>query len=365
VPARRILVIDDRPDELRQLVDAINVRLGDEAVVDWWQPVSRDDLHPLDELERNVSAETALIVTDFDLTSSMRGFFGSSVVAWANSKYYPVCNFSRGTPGRLPQVADLFEFRLDPVPDATADEVARIYRGFSKLHEALSELEQEGGMTSPAEALGIVLKRPESESEFAPYFSRVGAANGAIVGTLQKAAHSPKGGGAVGVGQFRLLEYVVGHVLCNAILRYPGPLLDEDVLCAYVGHSSDAASQIRSLFANARYAGPFAGNRDIFWRSDVDGVLDRLARPENWDEFETVDVQNRKLVAHALSSEFEPHGCDRCGGDRGGFWCPFSLRAVCERSDCSVSSSSWVPDGAWVARVEKDFYDEWAPMLGY
>ena len=60
-------------------------------------------------------------------------------------------------------------------------------------------------------------------------------------------------------------------------------------------------------------------------------------------------------------------GCTRdgCGGTKGGFSCPFTRRAVCERVDCSSTASSWVPSGAYACRVERDsLRGERAPILG-
>lgn len=364
-----ILVVDDRSEELEKLVAALKTRLGAKAAIDSWQPKAGDSTDqssdPLVELTNRVTPHTALIVTDFDLTSSgVRGFFGSSIVAWANSKYIPVCNFSRASPDRLPDVSALFEFRLEPSPEATADEVVRIFLGFQRLKAALADIPNVHDLSSPARVLAMAIGREHAESEFAPYFSRVGSANGALVDRLQVAGRDPKAKVSEG-DRLELLGYIIGHVLCNAILRYPGPILDGRVLCAYTGHPALESADIEALFADATYVGPFAASSSYFWRSDVDAVLERLDRPAEWDEEAPLDVQNRSLVEAALQRGTAHHDCERCGGVRGGFWCPFTKRPVCERADCSVSSSSWIPDGAWLARVEKDFYDEWAPMLGY
>ena len=368
----RILVVDDRSDELARLVAALKERLGSRVVIDAWQPTgasaessSDQSSDPLVELTTRVTQTTVLIVTDFDLTSSgVRGFFGSSIVAWANSAYIPVCNFSRGSPQRLPGVPALFEFRLEPSTEATADEVVRIFGGFQSLKSAIAKIRNVHDLSSPARVLALAIGREHAESEFAPYFSRVGSANGALVDLLQEAARDPKA--VVSDDErLKLLEYVIGHVLCNAILRYPGPILDAQVLCAYTGHPSSESADIEKLFGAAAYSGPFGDSSSFYWRSEVDAVLENLKRPKDWDEDAPLDVQSRALVESALKRSTAHHDCGRCGGNRGGFWCPFTKRPVCERGDCSVSSSSWVPDGAWLARVEKEFYDEWAPMLGY
>ena len=162
----------------------------------------------------------------------------------------------------------------------------------------------------------------------------------------------------------RLLTYVLGHVLLNAILKYPGPILSENALCAYVATVVTELQDLDSVFKTARYDGPFAGGRQFYWREDVDAILDDLGSSVVIDTFESFADYNRHIVEHALHRSLTLHDCGRCGGRKGGFWCPFTQRPVCERRDCSVPASSLIPQGAQLCRVERDFYDEWAPLLG-
>ena len=213
-----------------------------------------------------------------------------------------------------------------------------------------------------AAVLAKLLDRAGLESQFAPYMSRLGAANAALLEKLKASSVEEKW--PDDKEMTRLLTYVLGHVLSNAVLKYPGPILTGDVLCAYLATSSEEIEPLAELLKKAQYNGPFSNRGRLFWRDDVDKILDEKAEGIADEQFYSFGDYNRRVVENALNRELKPHSCTRCDGKKGGFWCPFTLRTVCERGDCSVPSSSWIPSGAQLSRVERDFYDEWAPILG-
>jgi len=95
----------------------------------------------------------------------------------------------------------------------------------------------------------------------------------------------------------------------------------------------------------------------------VQAVLEGLEAGEA-AENATVGEMNRAALEKQLGAVLPRHGCTRCQGQNGGFYCPFTKRAVCLRSDCSVGSNGWIPPGARLCRIEKDYFDEWSPLLG-
>jgi hypothetical protein len=161
-----------------------------------------------------------------------------------------------------------------------------------------------------------------------------------------------------------LLAYVIGHILLNAILKYPGPILSEEALCAYLAVAQDQIDVVAKIFGPARYSGPFSEMRRYYWHESVNQILDDLTTALDDQEFETFGELNREAVERNLGRKLNRHGCSRCIGQNGGFYCPFTRRPVCTRSDCSVGASSWIPQGAQLCRIEREFYDEWAPLLG-
>jgi hypothetical protein len=164
----------------------------------------------------------------------------------------------------------------------------------------------------------------------------------------------------------RILVYVIGHLLLNAVLRFPGPILSLRALTAYTGVSETETETMTAVFEAARYVGPFAELGPYFWASAVDDRLADLmsALPAEF-EAETQGEWHREAIELNLNRKLARHTCPRCNGQNGGFYCPLTARAVCIRQDCSVGSNSWIPQGATLCRIEREYYDEWSPILGF
>jgi hypothetical protein len=256
----------------------------------------------------------------------------------------------------------LFELRVPPNDEEASVFIASTFRGFEAIRTAI---EEQPRILSEKRSLSAVLAalvgREHLDSQFSLFMSRLGASNSALLQNLRdlSATETPED-----EDKTRLLTYMLGHVLLNAILKFPGPILGDGPLCAYLATTSDEADAISPLFERARYNGPFGTSSRWYWKEDVDLVIDELAGPIAAEEFGSFAELNRRAVEVALGRRLRDHDCYRCGGTNGGFWCPFTQRPVCLRADCSVPASSWVPQGAHLARVERDFYEEWAPLLG-
>ncbi|TPK71912.1 hypothetical protein FJ527_25565 [Mesorhizobium sp. B2-4-18] len=357
-----LLLIDDNEPNLAALRQRLVALLHpEEADLHTWVPTENDG-PPAEAFEARVDENTALVITDYDLTTSVRGLFGLSIVGWCQKKSIPVGDFSRGNVTALPKEPNLFELRVPTDDEHDAAFIATMFRGFRAIRQGI---EHSPALLTERRSLAAVLAsllgRPRLESQFAAYMSRLGAANSALLQRLRDFAGDEEPNDA---DKIRLLTYVLGHVLFNAVLKYPGPILSRKALCAYVATGPEEGPAIEPYFADARYLGPFSEGQSLFWKEEVDSILDRLGADLGEAQFESFADLNRHIMETVLGRQLLRHQCDRCGGVKGGFWCPFTLRPVCERSDCSVPSSSWIPTGAQLSRVEKDFYDEWAPLLG-
>ncbi len=359
-----ILLIDDDKKSLTGLQRRLKTRLPG-VRLDTWRPTV-DDGPLLAAFNSRVDDHTVLVIVDYDLTPSVRGLFGSTIVGWCQNRSIPVGEFSRANDPALPRDPNLFELRVPSAEAKAAAFIVDTFKGFREIQEALDitpQLAREG--RSLAAVLAALLGRPGLESQFAPYMSRLGASNAALLQQLKNSlpdAEHPDDAKII-----RLLTYVLGHVLSNAVLKYPGPILSGPVLCAYIATAPDEIKPLAKLFHRARYRGPFGYRVPLFWRDVVDDVLDRRAKRIADKEYDSFGDYNRSIVEAALQRRLKSHECQRTGclGKKGGFWCPFMMRPVCERGDCSVSSSSWIPSGAQLSRVERDFYDEWSPILGF
>lgn len=359
-----ILLIDDQDSYVKPLAHQLREQLGAAAHVEAWVPDKGDK--PIEKFDELLHLhDVRLVVTDYDLTGGQLGFFGSSVVDWCQNKAIPVGDFSRGHPGSLPQEPNMFELRV-PIEsnDAAANYVSAVFRGFTAIRSAIDETPELMRQRSPAAVLAVLLGQKRLESQFAQYGIRYGGANSALVDRFAATASPLIKPEPERVAS--LLTYITGHLLANAILRFPGPILDEQALAAYLAVNINEASKYKELFATAEYKGPFSEMKQFHWTHLVDEVLgrydDQIGDEEN---FKTTGSLNRRRLEIALNTTLaRPTECERCKGEEGGFYCPFTKRPVCQRSDCSVVSNVWIPAGARLARFERDFYDEWAPILG-
>lgn len=358
---RSILLVDDNKENLTSLVGRLSALLPGVELIAWW-PTDHDG-PPADAFNARVNADTVLVVTDYDLTTTVKGLFGLSIVAWCQARSIPVGDFSRGNVAVLPKEPNLFEMRVPIDEVESAKFIATMFLGFTGISDMIrGRPELLTNRRSLAAVLSAILGRPRAETQFAAYMSRLGAANSSLLQKLRDYAGEDVK--PADEDKIRLLTYVLGHVLSNAVLKYPGPILSGRALCAYIGTTIEEIEHVAGIFGAAVYTGPFSSSTLQFWRDDVDMVLDKEGADLGTEQFDGFGDYNREVVERILGRPLATHGCNRCGGVKGGFWCPFTQRPVCERADCSVPASSWIPSGAQLSRVERDFYDEWAPILG-
>jgi hypothetical protein len=361
-----ILLIDDSPELLRELEEELKAQFkpGEATIVTWVPRAAKD---PKLEFERYVKDnDLRLVVTDYDLTKGgQAGFFGSTVVDWCQSQAIPVGDFSRRQNDALPKEPNLFEIRVPVISNEVAAKyIAGVFRGFEEIRVAIASDTTLIKRRSPASALAALLGAKNDENQFAQYVSRFTGTSSALINRLVRTAsknQKPSEGDKTSI-----LSYIVGHILLNAVLRFPGPIVNMDALAAYLAVAITEQDTINKLFAFARYSGPFSALGPYFWTRKVDDKLGEFEQLIPADlEFESVGEKNRKSIEVHLNREFlRPIGCDRCNGKNGGFLCPFTNRTVCQRQDCSVVSNVLVPQGARLSRIEREFYDEWAPILG-
>jgi hypothetical protein len=363
---RTILLIDDKEEFLGALVTELKKRVGEDAEIQSWVPRKSDV--PVETFNKLLDgSDVQLVVTDYDLTEQGQlGFFGATVVDWCQNRGIPVGDFSRGHASSLATEPNLFELRV-PVEsnEAAADYVATVYRGFTAIRDAIDNSDTLLQQRSPAAALAVMLGAKGMESQFSQYGIRYGGANSSLIDRFAETA--PEDIKPEPKKKTALLSYIMGHLLLNSVLRFPGPIMSKAALAAYLAVDPSEHDKYSPLFKKALYLGPFAGLDSYYWTNLVDEVLGQFDDkvPEE-SEFESTGEQNRTLVEIALEGVKLTRSplCPRCEGKNGGFLCPFTGRAVCQRPDCSVVSNVWIPAGARLSRFERGFYDEWAPILG-
>ena len=359
-----ILLIDDIATHVKELDTALRDEfksVGTTTSV--WIP---DGTTRADEaFEALLSSDTFMVVTDYDLTGNGKtGLFGSAIVDWCKSRFIPVGDYSRGQNiNQLPRETDQYEIRVPSNPVEAARYIRQVYDGFATLRTAVHDRWDELSVKrSPSAILAEILGKPLEESRFALYGTKIGISNPALIERL-----SPFESRARAVEDMKcFLPYVLGHLLLNVILRFPGPIMHAQALGAFLGVHSDELGNVEGTFDDARYQGPFSDVEKFFWTTDVEQILNNLRDDApDADEGETIGELNRRTLQHLYGRELKPHDCQRCHEAQGGLYCPFTKRAVCQRPTCSVPSNAWIPQGARLCRIEREFYDEWAPLLGF
>jgi hypothetical protein len=355
-----IVLIDDIQKTLTELHDATVARLaGRNLEVRTWLP-SANEGNAEDSFAQHVDNDTVLVVTDYDLTSGgQTGLFGSTIVDWCNRRLIPVGDYSRGNKVKLPKEPDQYEIRVPQDTAAAAGFILSVFDGFNAIRIALSndwaKLSQK---RSPAAILADILGRPLEESRLALYGVKIGAPNSSLMESISQHEN-------VEVEKQRFIGYIIGHLLLNVILRFPGSIIDCEALAAFLAVNKSEMQSLKDTFTSALYDGPFSSTEPLYWLTDVEGILEALQNGTETDDSATIGKVNRHILESALKRKFTLHDCPRCGGEEGGFICAFTDKTVCMRSDCSVASNAWIPQGARLCRIEKTYYDEWAPMLGF
>ena len=360
---RSVLIIDDKEAVLRELKSGLQASLGDEVHIHTWQPVQADS-DSQEEFANHIDSETTLVVTDEDLTASGRtGLFGFTIVEWCQSKTIPVGVYSR-KPGSLPQEPSLFAIRLPKNTSKSVAFVASVFKGFRYIDQTIRERPQIlEDSHSPAAVLAGILCTPHLESQYGLYSGSFAPSGGAFLTRIK--AESTEDRALDKSARRRLVTYLVGHLLLNAILEFPGPIVSSRALAAYTGCNESEVDVISDFFQDAMYKGPFSDQVSYFWLEKVDERLHTLTNELETDFQEKTHGEiYRDALEHQLGHNLARHDCTRCEGRKGGFFCPFTEKAVCLQAECSVGSSSWIPQGARLCRIERGFYDEWAPVLG-
>jgi hypothetical protein len=355
-----ILLIDDKPDELEGLASSLRAEIGAaELDIRQWVPAD-DGVDPKVAFAGKIDAGTRLVVTDYDLTGSGRtGLFGATIVDWCQAEGIPVGDYSKGSGRSLPKEPNLFELRVPVI--AAGAHIASLFRGFQSISKSVEARAFEGdSRRNPAAALADVLGVPELEDQLSLY----GAGLGSSAQFVERAIRESPARAPVDLKQ-RILAYVLGHLLLNSVLRFPGPILPSRALLAYVACGESELATLAGIFSTARYSGPFSELDQFFWLSRAEGRLAELAEQLGSPvQCETHGEYHRRVLEKHLNRVLARPSCPRCSGENGGFFCPLTKRTVCHRSECSVGASSWIPGGATICRVERDFYEEWAPILG-
>jgi len=291
--------------------------------------------------------DCGLFVTDRDL-SKTEGFLGLSEAAIsrvADDLAIPICLYARGIKGNdLSKINRWSDYKIvlnSADLETIAHEGSAIYKGFTMIKKGFGKVDRKN-IQSPAEILSIILKKPNLQNRLALY----SAGDTHMLSDIL--LHGDKATKDIDKRIPRLL----GYWLWDSILRFPGIVVNEIAAASYLNINPNdfKREDIRKLFSNAIYKGPFAEIRPLWWRDDLDEIL---IKTKCIDGIEYVRKKGMK------ASECK---CSVDEKKTAGYYCMLTREPVCE--DHSRSNISWFPAGADLARIKNSEYKKHAPWIG-
>ena len=252
---KSVLLVDDEEAMVTELEPALQAVLPTFGVRTW-VPARREE-NPRRRFMEQLDAETVLVVTDLDLMRrGPYGLSGDAIVAWSQEKLLPALLFTRKA-DHLAKKPELFEIT---VPDGlssrdSATLIGGIAEGFAQVDDVLQANAELLQLRNPSAVLAGIVGPPAEASDFSLYDVRLGSASGSLAGELARTA--PATVQPTVEDKVRVLRYIVGHLLLNSVLRFPGPIVSQPALRAYLGSDDAGTDDVTLLFVDAAYGGPF------------------------------------------------------------------------------------------------------------
>lgn len=353
-----VLIFEDDPKFATSLARAIRARVGTTVNVTIFAP--RLNRRKEETFEDRLKVELLkpangvhLWVTDRDLsaTQSLIGFSESAVSRVANEWAIPVCLYARGTGNSLlDRQRNWAEGRIildaNQGPAEMARQIGIIYKGFATINVSLGALlshKRTGRQPplTPARMLAHLLGKPAVADKVAQY----GSGDQKVLADLLPFKNSEL--------QSRIPR-ILGYWLWDAVLRFPGILVNEVAAASYL--DIDPATfkknrKLQHLFRSALYEGPFADDQNkLWWRTDLDTILLGQEVSSGYNLCKKLKIGARHCY------------CCVDPNETAGYYCMIRKEPVSYKH--SNGNISWFPPGADLARVSTPVYKEIGPWVG-
>lgn len=307
------------------------------------------------------TTDLSLIVCDRDL-SNTKNFTGLSEVVVSSVAArlgIPVCLYARGleTNSILTRQREWGDGRivLKKIPKDSfgADEVSILAEGFEKIASDFKKMPSgKKAAKSPAELLARLLGKEELSDQFALF----GSGDQRMAGETFPAANEKVKSRADFIKALKKrMPSLLGYWLYNSVLRFPGILMNETAAASYLNIDEKyfSKNEVRELFQEALYKGPFSSETSAYWwRSTVDAILTK-AKSKNGNDFVATQLK-RKNIPQCFCSVNKKINA--------GYYCMMTHKPISYEE--SKGNISWFPQGASLARVNKDIFEEIAPWVG-
>jgi len=350
-----IVVFEDQTDNFEIVVSALRETLSSDLEVhraDINQELGANPRQAVEEIMEGYGTPI-LTVLDWDLTQGTGAVSRDNVITYCENNHLPICLYHATNTGEsdIEKVEDYDENKIKLEPDLTWEEIgaqsAYIADGFNEIRETLHTVFEDGDT------------RPIPELLDAPFSVR---------GKLDQ--YSWGNPGVIKSGQAELSQDDIikrattnqGYWILNELLEFPGALLNEVALAAYlnVDHEQFCTNdEYKQPFTDAAYTGPFAGLENWWWTPSIDNISIQEKRedeskgpigPELFERFELPPTDEAKCHSELANN---------CGPAR--YYCIIKERPVCEEH--SVSPDGWIPKGATRSRVSEEDYDQLKPWV--
>jgi hypothetical protein len=293
-----------------------------------------------------------LIVADRDLSKSQSTQFGglsvSSVAAAAKELSVPICSYARQPETEEYEWQGRWEeghivLRFSQGTDELARRAVLAATGFAEITDALPEVLKDKANNSSAKILAALLGQPQFADKMALY--GVGDQN-RLTEILAYARSKSR--------NFKPMAHFLGYWLWDSLLRYPGLFVNEVAAASHLNMSGQdfAKQEIRDLFKDALYRGPFADPKHPQWWR---GLLDDIVAGEGCAD--GLEFAKKRVDPTANRS--------RCRVDPekpAGYYCIITREPVSLEN--SKGGMSWFPRGADLTRISNDKLEEYGPWLG-
>ena len=352
-----ILLIDDNSKNLGQLNLELHKLLKPQGIsINAWNPV-RNDGNPAQIIKKYLKNKPILVVTDYDLSSDgLTGFYAPTIVRWCKSQLVPVGEYSQQNKFGFINQPNLFDIRVPGNNEDAPAQIASIAEGFISIRNFIqTNKDLLKGKLSLSKLISLLLEREYLDYEFFWYLESIDMVSNNLLLFMN-------GSKKVSLQKLQVAtSYLIGHLLLNSILKFPGPIISEVALCSYLSITTNELDKMAKVFNKAKYNGPFSSIGRFYWREDIDQIVMKNG-DDLQDDFEGIGDYNQAVIKN-LGINCKPFNCNQCGGKNGGYYCPYTQKTVCELDSCSVASSAWIPRGADVCRIERVFFDNWTPLL--
>lgn len=294
-----------------------------------------------------------LTILDWDLTMGTGVISRDNVITYCENNHLPLCMYHARDTGQSDQqkVEDYDEDRIKLDPDLTWEEIgsrsAHIADGFDEIRRTIHSVFNSDDTKPIPELLGAPLS---------------------VRGKLDQYSWGNPGvikSGQVGLEPDEIIKRATtnqGYWILNELLEFPGALLNEVALAAYLNvdyKQFRENEEYRSPFTEAAYTGPFSGLEDWWWTPRIDDISISQKQeeepkgplgPELFDRLDLPTIEEAQCHSELAND---------CGPAR--YYCIIKEQPVCEEH--SVLPDGWIPKGATRSRVSEEDYDQLKPWV--